>query len=512
MNTKPNSRKERIMKQLLSKPAYSLKDFRLLPGYTDENCGVQDVSLETRLCCQGDSYILLDLPFLSAAMQAVTDVKMATALAELGGVGVVPLGDSIEEQCGKVKNVKHCKAGFQTDIITFSPSQTLAEVKEVIEKTTFTTFPVTDTGIFHGKLLGIVTDKDFDPRYDLGLTVNARMKKKVQVGIEVEDLKEANRLMIQYGHGFLPILSREGTLQSVVFKKDLDKHIKYPHATVDAQKRLRVGAAVSTHAEDRERIQELVEIETDFLVIDSSDGFTVYQKRTIEWIKKKFETPVIGGNVVTANAFQMLADAGVDGIKVGLGTGSGCITQEVKATGRGQATAIMEVAEARDIYAKGNRYIPLIADGGINSPADIAIALAMGANTVMMGNFFARFSESPGRTHTIDGKMVKEYWMEGSLRAHNYRRYSLTGKRFFEEGINGFVPYVGSIYDFLPVSRKQLEATLSNTGASTIEDFHKLAVLELQSPLAQRDGQVHSMILADTLAEPLINVDKTIYN
>jgi IMP dehydrogenase len=166
----------------------------------------------------------------------------------------------------------------------------------------------------------------------------------------------------------------------------------------------------------------------------------------------------------------------------------------------------MEVAEARDIYAKGNRYIPLIADGGINSPADIAIALAMGANTVMMGNFFARFSESPGRMHTINGKMVKEYWMEGSLRAHNYRRYSLTGKRFFEEGVNGFVPYVGSIYDFLPVSRRQLEATL------TIDDFHKLAVLELQSPLAQRDGQVHNMILANMLAEPLLNIDETIYN
>ena len=490
------------MRQLLATPAYSLKDFRLLPGFTDENSGAQDVSLRTRLCCQGNGYILLDLPFLSAAMQAVTGVKMATALAELGGVGVIPLGDSVEEQCGKVKNVKHYKAGFQTDIITFSPSHTLAEVKEVIEKSGFTTFPVTDTGIFHGKLLGVVTDKDFDPRHDLELRVNERMKKKVQVGIEVEDLKEANRLMIRYGHGFLPILSREGTLQSVVFKKDLDKHIKHPKATVDAQKRLRVGAAVSTHPEDRERIRELAEIETDFLVIDASDGFSIHQKRTIDWIKKNFEIPVIGGNVVTAEAFQMLVDAAVDGVKVGLGTGSGCITQEVKAIGRGQATALMEVAEARDIYAKDNRYIPIIADGGINSPADIAIALAMGANTVMMGNFFARFAESPGRAHNIDGKTVKEYWMEGSVRAHNYRRYNLTSERFFEEGINGFVPYVGSIYDFLPVSRKRLEATLGSTGASTIEDLHKLAVLELQSPLAQMDSQVHDMVETNTLFEP----------
>ncbi|MFC1820897.1 IMP dehydrogenase [Thermodesulfobacteriota bacterium] len=482
------------MKQLIAKPAYSLKNFRLLPGYTDQNCGVRDVSLRTRLCCQGSGHILLELPFLSAAMQAVTGVKMATALAELGGAGVIPLGDSIEDQCEKIKNIKHYRAGFQTDIVTFSPSHILAEVKDVIERTSFTTFPVTDTGVFHGKLLGIVTDKDFDPRYDLELKVDDRMKKKVQVGMEIEDLKEANRLMIKYGKGFLPIVSREGTLQSVVFKKDLDKHIRHPNATVDSNKRLRAGAAVSTYPEDRERIRELAEMETDFLVIDSSDGFTFYQKDTIEWIKKNFETLVIGGNIVTAEAFQMLVDAGADGVKVGIGTGSGCTTQEVKATGRGQATAIMEVAEARDIYANNNRYIPIIADGGINSPSDIAIALAMGADSVMMGNFFARFTESPGRSHNIDGKIVKEYWMEGSLRAHNYRRYGQANELFFEEGINGFVPYVGSIYDFLPVSRKRLEATFSTAGALTIDDFHNLAVIELQSTLAQRDSRIHDMV------------------
>ena len=486
------------MEQLLSRPAYSLKDFRLLPGYTDEKCGIRNVSLRTRLCRKRTDYVFLGLPFVSAAMQAVTGVEMATALAELGGVGVMPLGDSIEEKCRKVRKVKHYRAGFQTDLITFSPSHTLGEVNAVIEKTKFTIFPVTDTGVFHGKLLGIITDKDFDPRHDLEQNVHERMKKDIHVGEDVEDLKEANRLMIQYGHGFLPIISREGTLQSVVFKKDLDKHIKHPNATVDEQKRLRVGAAISTHSEDRGRIRELVENDVDFLVVDSSDGFTIHQKATIEWIKKNFDTPVIGGNVVTAEAFRMLVDAGADGVKVGMGIGSGCITQDVKATGRGQATAIMEVVKARDTYANGNNYTPIIADGGINTPADIAVALAMGADTVMMGNFFARFAESPGRTHNIGGETVKEYWMEGSMRAHNHRRYSQTYEAFFEEGIEGFVPYLGSIYDFLPTSKKQLEATLSTTGAQTIEDFHKRAVLELQSILSQRDSHVHNIIEAHT--------------
>ncbi|MCP4755105.1 MAG: IMP dehydrogenase, partial [Proteobacteria bacterium] len=189
------------MKRILTTPAYSMKDFRLLPGYTDDTCGVGDVSLETRLCCREEGFITLDLPFLSAAMQAVTGVEMATALAELGGVGVLPLSGTVEEQCEKVKMVKHYKAGFQTDIVTLSPSCSLAELKRIMEETSYSIFPVTDTGVFHGKLLGVITDKDFDPRFDLDLNVEQRMRKDVQTGVELEDLKDANRLMIKYGHG-----------------------------------------------------------------------------------------------------------------------------------------------------------------------------------------------------------------------------------------------------------------------------------------------------------------------
>jgi len=482
------------MKQLITTPAYGLKDFRLLPGYTPKECHVDDVSLKTRLCCTAGGWIHLELPYISAAMQAVTGTEMCTALAELGGVGILPANDTIEGQCRKARAVKQYKAGFQTDIITFSASDRLGDVKNTIDRTAYSIFPVTDNGLFHGKLLGVITDKDFDPRFDLDLTVEVRMKKQIHTGLEVDNLKEANHLMIRYGRGFLPIVSREGTLQAVVFKKDLDKHIQYPHASVDHQKRLRVGAAVSTHPEDQERVKCLMDCEVDFLVIDASDGHTVYQENMLKWIKNNYEIPVIGGNVVTKEAAEMLIVSGADGIKVGMGIGSGCTTQLVKATGRGQATALLEVAAVRNAYAGDHHYIPIIADGSISTPSDIAIALALGADTVMMGNFFAQFSESPGIIHQVNGQPMKAYWMEASKRGKNAPRYDQRPDTFFEEGIDGFVPYRGSLYDGLPVVVQQLKATLSTVGAATIETFHRHAVLELQSSIAQKDSRVHSMI------------------
>jgi IMP dehydrogenase len=489
--------KETDMKKLIQEPSYSLKDFRLLPGYTQEGCEAHDISLRSPLCRAGGSSIMLDLPFVSAAMQSVTSVQLAIALAELGGVGVIPLGDPIEEQCLKVKYVKHHKAGFQTDIICFSPSHKIMKVQEVIERDGFHTFPVTDNGLFHGRLIGIITNKDFDSRFDLEKPVEERMKTEPQVGIEVNDLKEANRLMIEYGHGFLPVVSAEGTLQSVVFKKDLDKHIKFPCATEDGEKRLRVGAAVSTHSEDRERVKELIETDVDFILIDASDGFTIYQRETIEWIKEKYHVPVVGGNVVTAEAFKMLAEVGADAVKVGMGTGSGCITQVEKATGRGLATSIIEVVKARDAFAASNEYIPIIADGGINTSADIAIALALGADSVMMGNFFARFDESPGKKIMIKGEEVKEYWMEGSTKGHNNRRYQQGSFSFFEEGVQGFVRSEGSLYDSLPVSKKKLISTFRTAGAVNMKDFQRTSVLELQSPMSIRDSKVHDIFQTD---------------
>jgi len=484
------------MAKVLQDPSHSLKEFRILPGYTAADGNVSNISLKSRFCRKGDNFIYLNIPLLSAAMQAVTGADMAISLAQLGGIGILPVSQPVEEQCAKISQVKRFKAGFQTSIVTLSPKQPIAEVAQIIHDTGYTTFPVTESGQFHDKLIGILTDKDFDERRDLACQVEARMKTDVQFGTEVNDLSTANELMIRYGRGFLPILSKDGILQTVVFKKDLDKHLRHPNESIDAKKRLLVGAAISTHPEDRDRVQALVEHEVDVLVIDASDGHTEYQRQMIEYIKSHSDTPVIGGNIVTAEGFRFLVEAGADAIKVGMGIGSGCTTQEVKATGRGQGTTLMEVGSTRDQWAEEKGvYIPLIADGGISGPAEMSVALALGANALMMGNFFARYTESQGSLmRNAAGEIVKEYWMEGSMRAHNMRRYSQNKENFFEEGISGYVPHVGSVFDKLPTVIQMLRATLATAGCRSVDELHTKAVLEMQSPSALMDSQIHDIV------------------
>ena len=484
------------MATVLNTPSHSLREFRLLPGFTDANGGPNEVSLRTRLCRNGDSYIELHTPFLSAAMQAVTGAEMAIAVAQLGGIGIVPVSQTIEEQCAKIDSVKRFKAAFQTNIRTLSPTQVIGTVIDIINETGYSTFPVTDSGEFHGHLLGIITDKDFDARRDHHVPVSERMKTDVQAGVEINDLKEANDLMIKYGRGFLPIIDSDQILRSVVFKKDLDKHLKHPNESIDANKRLLAGAAISTHPEDRERVVALVEREVDVLVIDASDGHTQYQREMLEWIKSDFEIPVVAGNVVTAAGFEFLAAAGADAVKVGMGIGSGCTTQEVKATGRGQASALMDIVDSRGEKAQSDgQYIPLIADGGIGGPAEMSVALAFGADALMMGNFFARYTEGAGNlVRNAAGEVVKEYWMEGSMKAHNFRRYAQAQSIFFEEGITGYVPHMGSIYDKLPVILQILRSTLATAGCACIEQLHEKGVLEMQSPSALLDSQIHDIV------------------
>jgi len=484
------------MAKVLNAPSHSLKEFRILPGYTPADGNAPNVSLKTLLCRSDDGHINLHTPFLSAAMQAVSGAEMAIALAQLGGIGILPVSQPVEEQCAKISQVKRFKGGFQTDIMTFSPEQPIRAVIDVIDRTGYTTFPVTDSGEFHDKLIGILTDKDFDPRRDHECKVADRMKTDVQVGVDIQDLKAANDLMIKFGRGFLPIVSPDGVLKSAVFKKDLDKHLKHPSESIDAKKRLLVGAAISTHPEDRDRVLALGESEVDVLVIDASDGHTEYQRQMLEFVKSHSQIPVIGGNVVTSEGFKFLIEAGADAIKVGMGIGSGCTTQEVKATGRGQGTTLLDIAAARDALAKEKgTYIPLIADGGISGPADMSVALALGADALMMGNFFARYTESAGNlVRNAAGEIVKEYWMEGSMRAFNMRRYAQIKETFFEEGISGYVPHVGSIYDKLPTTIQMLRATLATAGCRTITDLHANAVLEMQSPSALMDSQLHDIV------------------
>jgi len=484
------------MAKVLDRPSHSLREFRILPGYTAPDGNALNVSLTTRLCRRGDDFLRLQTPFLTAAMQAVTGTEMAISIAQLGGIGILPVSQTVEEQCEKISRVKRFKAGFQTNITTLSPRHTIADIMQIIDEMGYTTFPVTDTGEFHGKLLGVITDKDFDERRDHAVTVEDRMRTDVQFGVNISDLKEANQLMIKFGRGFLPIVDDNGMLQTAVFKKDLDKHLQHPNESIDTKKRLLVGAAVSTHPEDRERVQCLVEHEVDVLVIDASDGHTQYQKQMVEWIKSTYDVPVVAGNVVTARGFEFLVEAGADGIKVGMGIGSGCTTQEVKATGRGQGSTLLDIIPARDAHAESTgQYIPIVADGGISGPADMSVALALGADALMMGNFFARYTESAGTlVRNAAGEIVKEYWMEGSTRARNHRRYAQLKNLFFEEGITGYVPHTGSIYEKFPVVIQMLCATLATAGCRNVAQLHKEAVLEMQSPSALMDSQIHDMV------------------
>lgn len=494
------------MARVLESPSRSLKEFRLLPALTPMDGGMQSVALRTRLCrnpgrrnlgsgAQDGRFIELATPFLSAAMQAVTGPQMAIGIARLGGIGVIPVSQAIDAQCAVVESVKRFKGGFQIDLVTLAPEQSLAEVTAIIRATGYTRFPVTDTGLFHGRLLGVLTDNDFDPNGDLDFRVADRMRKDVQTGLAIDDLRDANQLMIETGRGFLPIVSEEGTLLSVVFKKDRDKHLRHPSETTDDERRLRVAAAVSTHPEDRARIRALVACEIDVLAIDASDGHTDYQREAIGYAKSLGDVPVIAGNVVTAEGFAFLAEAGADAVKVGMGVGSGCITQAMKATGRGQATALMETAAARDHYAaETGRYIPLIADGGIGGAAEITIALTLGADSVMLGNLLARYSESPGElVRSATGAPLKEYWMEGSRRAANSRRYGQTEQLFFEEGIEGFVPHEGSIYDGLPRMALALRSALATAGCRNPRELAQRGVLERQSEASLRDAAVRGM-------------------
>lgn len=475
----------------------ALTDFKLLPGLTTAESTVDSIVLETKLCRhnaeQGNGFLSLDLPMISAPMQAVTNFDLAVAMAQLGGIGILPTLADSGEQANLVRAVKHYKAGFQTDIITLSPTMSLAALVDIIDETGYTTFPVTDTGLFHGRLLGVITDKDFDRRDRK--TVGDRMRTDIQTGNNIDNLAEANSLMIKYGRGFLPIVSAENTLQSVVFKKDLDKHLAHPGANEDDYKRLRVGAAITTHPNDRERIQLLAEAQVDVFVIDASDGHSHFQAETIAYIKQRYHIPVIAGNVVTAEGFTFLAEAGADAVKVGMGIGSGCITLEVKATGRGQASALMEIARARDQHCEQhNTYIPLIADGSISSAADMVIALSLGADSVMMGNFFARCTEGAGKMFSKSGQDFKEYWMEGSAKARNLRRYHQTSHTFFEEGISGFVPHEGSVFKKVPETVHKLKSTFSTCGCATIDALHRNARLEQLSAAAISQSGVHGLI------------------
>lgn len=478
------------MALIIEEVSRTFNEFLLLPGRTRKDCSVQAVNLATPLVRHrvGETAPLkLRSPVTSAIMQAVSSHDLAIALAREGGLSFIYHNQAIEDQAAAVRKVKHFKSGFVTSDTNVRPGDTLRDLVALMERTGHSTAAVTNDGTATGVLLGLVGKRDFHPqRHDLEAPVESRMTPidgMAHAKGEIT-LSEANAQLWEERLDVLPVLDLEGHLQHLVFRADYEDNKRFPNQLVDASKRLRVGAGVNTH-DYKDRIPALVEAGADVLCFDSSDGFSDYQAEALAWTKKEFpEVRIGGGNVVDAEGFEFLAEAGADFVKVGVGGGSICITRDQKGIGRGQASAVLDVAAARDRFAeRTGEYVPICSDGGLVHDYHVTLALAMGADFVMMGRYFARFDQAPGakvRTGTQEG-FVKEYWGEGSARARNWQRYGQAKKMLFEEGVDGYVPYAGDLHEGLASTLAKIKATMVSCGATTVAAFQAGARLTLVS-------------------------------
>ena len=488
----------------INEPAHTFNEYLLIPGYSSAECIPANVSLKTPLVRYRrgeESAITMNIPMVSAIMQSVSGDKMAIALATEGGVSFIYGSQSIEDEAAMVARAKNHKAGFVTSDSNISPDATMADVVALKERTGHSTVAVTEDGTAEGKLLGIVTGRDYRvSRMDPATKVREFMTPfdKLIVAREGTTLKEANDIIWDHKLNSLPIINDEQKLCYFVFRKDYDTHKQNPNELLDAHKRYVVGAGINTR-DYAERIPALLEAGADVLCIDSSEGFSEWQRRTIAWIRENYgESVRVGaGNVVDAEGFRFLAECGADFVKVGIGGGSICITRETKGIGRGQATALIEVCRARDEYfAETGIYVPVCSDGGIVYDHHITLALAMGADFVMLGRYFARFDESPTNKISIGGNYFKEYWGEGSARARNWQRYDLGGdkKLSFEEGVDSYVPYAGSLKDNVALSLSKVKSTMCNCGALTIKELQEKAKITLVSATSIVEGGAHDVI------------------
>ena len=488
-----------------NEPSRTFSEYLLIPGYTGEDCIPANVSLKTPLVKfkKGEKPALsLNAPFASAIMQSVSNDTMAIALAKEGGISFIYGAQSIEDEAAMVARVKNYKAGFVVSASNIMPEQTLADVLELKAKNGYSTMAVTDDGTAHGKLLGIVSSRDYRvSRMSTELRVSEFMTplEKLVTAPEGTTLKEANDIIWDHKLNSLPIVDAEGRLVYFVFRKDYSEHKANPNEVLDEHKRYIVGAGINSR-DYAERVPALVEAGADVLCIDSSEGHSVWQKKTIDFIREKYgdSVKVGAGNVVDREGFMFLAEAGADFVKVGIGGGSICITRETKGIGRGQATALIEVAAARDEYfEKTGIYVPVCSDGGLVHDYHMTLALAMGADFLMMGRYFARFDESPTAKLMVNGVYVKEYWGEGSNRARNWQRYDLGGKAglSFEEGVDSYVTYAGPLHDNLEMSVYKIKSTMCNCGVTNLEDLKRNARLTLVSSVSIVEGGSHDVIL-----------------
>ncbi|MEE0970389.1 MAG: IMP dehydrogenase [Clostridia bacterium] len=492
------------MATFINEASHTFNEYLLIPGYSSSECVPANVSLKTPLVKfkKGEtSKITMNIPMVSAIMQSVSGDRLAVALATEGGVSFIYGSQSVEDEADMVRRAKNYKAGFVISDSNISPDKTLADVIALKEKTGHSTVAVTENGNPDGKLLGIITSRDYRvSRMDPATKVSEFMTPfdKLITAPEGTTLKTANDIIWDNKLNSLPIIDAEGRLVYMVFRKDYDTHKQNPNELLDTDKRYVVGAGINTR-DFAERVPALVEAGADVLCIDSSEGFSEWQKITIEWIRNKYgdSVKVGAGNVVDAKGFRFLADCGADFIKVGIGGGSICITRETKGIGRGQATALIDVCAERDRYFEETGvYIPVCSDGGIVYDHHITLALAMGADFVMLGRYFARFDESPSNKVSIGGTYYKEYWGEGSARARNWQRYDLGGdkKLSFEEGVDSYVPYAGSLKDNVAMSLAKVRSTMCNCGALTIPELQEKAVLTLVSSTSIVEGGAHDVI------------------
>lgn len=495
------------MSKIVEGISRTFNEFLLLPNLTDERCIPSNVSLKTPLVKykKGEEpKYSANIPMVSAIMQSVSGEEMGIALAREGGVAFIYGAQSIESQARMVRHVKKHKAGFVVSDSNVKAGTPLKEVLELIQETGHSTVMVTDDGTAHGKFLGLVTDKDYRiTRANLDEPIDNFMTPKDKViwtkkGI---GLAEANDIIWDNKIACLPILDDEEKLKYLVFRKDYEDRKNNPESLLDEHKRYIVGAGINTR-DYEERIPALVEAGVDLICMDSSDGYSVWQKKTIEFVREKYgdDVKIGAGNVVDKEGFRYLAEAGADFIKVGVGGGSICITRETKGIGRGQASALLDVVAARDEYFKETGiYIPVCSDGGIVQDHHITIALALGADFVMMGRYFARFDESPTRVVKRGNTYMKEYWGEGSNRARNWQRYDMGGdkKLSFEEGVDSYIPYAGRLKDNLAITCAKIKSTMCNCGSITIPELHEKARLTIVSDVSISEGKAHDVVLKE---------------
>jgi IMP dehydrogenase len=440
----------------------------------------------------------------SAIMQSVSDDTMAIALAREGGISFIYSSQPIADEAAMIARVKDYKAGFVVSDSNLRPEDTLQSIMELIERSGHSTMPVTHDGSSTGELLGIVTSRDYRPsRTPLDTCASEFMtpRSMLIVAPKGTSLKEANDIIWDHKLNALPIVDENYHLVHIVFRKDYDSHKENPLENLDEAKRYRVGAGINTH-DYEDRVGPLVEAGADVLCIDSSEGFSEWQARTLAWIRANYgESVKVGaGNIVDKEGFRFLADAGADFVKVGIGGGSICITREQKGIGRGQATSLIEVAAERNRYfAETGTYIPICSDGGIVYDHHLTLALAMGADFMMLGRYFARFDESPTNRFTINGNYVTEYWGEGSARARNWQRYAQdsSSKLSFEEGVDSYVPYAGPLKDNVALTLAKIRSTMCNCGALSIPEFQDKAKLTIVSSTSIVEGGAHDVMLKD---------------